>query len=352
MPARSISRHTNQARSSVIIQRSLGTPLNRLSRLQSLFGVPVAQSTLWKMVKECWERGGKSVFSALCETAKGGEIFSGDDTTARILEIQQRFKSGEKIRKGCYTSSICTQVDGREIILYFTANRYLSENFSGLFSQKNDGTVIALMIDASSNSEPNKEWVIVGYCIAHGRRKFVELLEFFRPECEHFLSMIVKIYQHDDFAKTKGMGADERMLYHREHSLPILRQMYRDMLQLLKEKRVEPNSRLGKVFSYWLKRRYRFAAFTRIPGMPLDNNGTERSLRPMAMGRKTSLHFMSLNSAEIWSGLFSIVYTCEKNEINAFAYLTWIQDNWRQVIKAPAQYLPWHFKMTTEFIAA
>ncbi len=145
-------------------------PLNRLSRLQSLFGVPIAPSTLWKMSKALWEHVGEAVFEALCQYAQGGEIFGGDDTTARILEVRKRFEAGEEIRKGCYTSSICARVEDHEIVLYFTSNRYLAENFSGLFAQREDGTVVSLMVDAGSNSNPKLFWVNIGYCLAHGRR--------------------------------------------------------------------------------------------------------------------------------------------------------------------------------------
>jgi transposase len=352
VPRKSIPRHTNEARSAVVVERALGMPLNRLSRLQTLFGVEIPQSTLWIMAKELWERVGHSVFNALCDSACGGLIFGGDDTKARILEIQERYKSGEKIRKGCYTSSICTQVHGRDIILYFTSNKYLAENFTGLLVRRDDEdeTVISLMVDASANNVPTLTWVILGFCLAHGRRKFVELLDDSPVECKYFLAQIAKIYQNDKL--TKSLSVHERRDYHRMHSLPILRAMYREMIRLFKEKLIEPNSNLGKVFTYWLKRRYGFAAFTRIPGMPLDNNATERALRPMAMGRKTSLFFMTLVSAGIWSELFSLVFTCEKNGINAYAYLNWLQENWLAASREPENFLPWHFIIETERIAA
>jgi hypothetical protein len=302
------------------------------------------------MAKEVWSEVAQFVFNALCDKAKGGEIFSGDDTTARIQEIKKRFAAGEEIRKGCYTSGICTEAEGHSIVLYFTGNKYLSENFTGLLGEREDGTTVALMIDASSNSEPKKDWVVVGYCLVHGRREFVELYDFYPEECGYFLKKIAEIYQND--TKVEKMDPVFRRDYHRTHSLPILREMYREMIRLLREKKIEPNSRLGKVFRYWLKRRYGFQAFTRIVGMPLDNNRTEGKLRPIAMGRNTSLFFMTLISAEIWSGLFSLVYTCQANGVNAFEYFNWLQSNTYAAKREPEKFLPWHFRMETEHIAA
>lgn len=352
VPNKSVQRHSNEAKSAVVVERALGMPLNRLSRLQTLFGVPVPQSTLWIMAKELWDSVGSAVFNALYQSAQGGIIFGGDDTTARIREIQKRYEAGEKIRKGCYTSSICTQLNGNKIILYFTANKYLAENFSGLLAQREDEdkTIVSLMADASSNNDPKLTWVILGYCLVHGRRKFVELLSSSPKECKNFLDQIAQIYKNEK--STKDMEPKERQAYHHKNSLPILRTMYREMIRLFREKKVEPNSSLGKAFAYWLKRRYGFGAFTRIPGFPLDNNAVERSLRPIAMGRKTSLFFMTLVSADIWSGLFSLVFTCERNGINAYEYLNWLQKNRLAASREPEKFLPWHFIIETERIAA
>jgi hypothetical protein len=352
VPAKNVVRVTPEAVSSVIVQRALGMPLNRLSRLQGLYGIPVAASTLWSMAEEGWHQVGSAVLGALYRYAQEGTIYGGDDTTARILEVQKRFKAGEDIRKGCYTSNVCTQVGEHKIVLYFTGNKYLSENLSTLLKEKEDGAIVSLMIDGSSNSLPKLLWVVVAYCLVHGRRKFVELLSAYPKECEYFLGEIAKIYRNDKETIKSKMNENKRMHYHRENSLPILRGMYRMMIHLFRIKQVEPNSGLGKAFIYWLKRRYGLSAFTRIPGMPLDNNGVEQKLRVMAMARKTSLFFMTLASAGIWSGLFSLVYTCEANGINAFAYLTWLQKNARAVNREPEKYLPWHFRIETERIAA
>ena len=70
------------------------------------------------------------------------------------------------------------------------------------------------------------------------------------------------------------------------------------------------------------------------------------------MGRKTSLFFMTLVSADIWSGLFSLVFTCERNGINAYEYLNWLQKNRLAASREPEKFLPWHFIIETERIAA
>jgi hypothetical protein len=86
--------------------------------------------------------------------------------------------------------------------------------------------------------------------------------------------------------------------------------------------------------------------------MPLDNNRCEGALRPIAVSRNGSYWFMTLASAMIWSGLFSLVFTCERNKINAYEYFNWLQRNWKAASQEPEKYLPWHFRGATEKIAA
>jgi len=46
-----------------------------------------------------------------------------------------------------------------------------------------------------------------------------------------------------------------------------------------------------------------------------------------------------------------LVWSFTANNINSFAYLNWIQKNWKDVQTNPAKYLPWNFKIDTEKIA-
>ena len=61
------------------------------------------------------------------------------------------------------------------------------------------------------------------------------------------------------------------------------------MMTEFDEKRVEPNSGLGKAFSYMLKHWEPLTLFFRVPGAPLDNNSVNKPSRwPYAIGRIAS----------------------------------------------------------------
>ena len=94
---------------------------------------------------------------------------------------------------------------------------------------------------------------------------------------------------------------------------------------------------------YWLNNKEGLTQFLKIPVASLDNNWAERSLRYIILQRKNSLFFKTVNSAEVHSGLSSIVKTCSENGINAFKYLNWIQENSSRVKKDPKNYTPFEY---------
>ena len=96
--------------------------------------------------------------------------------------------------------------------------------------------------------------------------------------------------------------------------------------------------------NYWLNHRKKLTAFLRFKGVALDNNQAERALKRMIIQRKNSLFFYSRDSAEVLSGMASIVATCKENNINAFGYLNWIQENWKLAQDAPGNFLPWNYQ--------
>ncbi len=56
--------------------------------------------------------------------------------------------------------------------------------------------------------------------------------------------------------------------------------------------------------------------------VPLDNNASERALRPIALGWKNYLFVGDLAAGANIAGLYTIIATCEARGINPFAYLS------------------------------
>jgi transposase len=61
--------------------------------------------------------------------------------------------------------------------------------------------------------------------------------------------------------------------------------------------------------------------------VPLDNNGSERALRRVALGRKNYLFVHDSDAGASITGLYSLVATCEARGINPADVLARVQDH-------------------------
>ena len=84
------------------------------------------------------------------------------------------------------------------------------------------------------------------------------------------------------------------------------------------EKKVEPNSGLGKAFTYMLKHGEPLTLFLRVSGAPLDNNIVEQSLKMVIRHRRNSLFYRTLHGAYIGDLFMSLIHTCRLSKVNPF----------------------------------
>jgi len=321
----------------VLLRYGTGLPFKRLEHLQEGFGIPMPASTQWDIVEKAASPA-HPVYKELIRQAAQGPLLHTDDTTMKILAPA----SGE--RKGTFTTGMLS-VGERKIALFVTGHRHAGENLDELLAkrQKDLGPPIQ-MADALSSNTPGEFPTILANCLAHARRNFIEVAEGFPEECRHVVGLLAKVYKND--AHTKGMSAEKRRAYHEVESGPLMEDLREWMSTQFDEKRVEPNSGLGKAFTYMLKRWGPLTAFLNIPGAPLDNNAVERSLKMAIRHRRNSLFFRTLHGAYIGDIFMSIIHTCRLSKINPFDYLVALQKYSREVFKSPEKWLPWNYEVT------
>ena len=71
---------------------------------------------------------------------------------------------------------------------------------------------------------------------------------------------------------TKEMSPEERLASHKTKSGPLMDKLKEWMTTTREGTHVEPNSGLGKAFTYMLTHWDPLTLFLRVPGAPLDNN--------------------------------------------------------------------------------
>ena len=210
-------------------------------------------------------------------------------------------------RTGIFTTGIVARGLDKTlapIVLYASGRRHAGENMDQLLNQRTvQASKVIHMADASSMA-PRSPLRITAKCMVHARRYFIEAEPAFPEHCDRVLEDIAAIYRNDD--DTRGMDPDERLAYHQQHSRPIMDALYKWIEEQFRERVVEPNSRLGKAFSYVKNHWQGLTRFLEVPGVPLDNNVSEQELKPSQRHRKNSLFFRTQAGADVGDVLLSM----------------------------------------------
>jgi Transposase IS66 family. len=322
----------------------LGTPYNRSAALQQACGMPLSESV---MAERC-EAVADALFPIYQEMrrqAANGRVFYGDDTPARILELMKENKQKEQgERVGMQTSGIVVQTkEGALIALYMSGRRHAGENLEDLYEMRSPGLELPIQMgDALPANWSGEKERIQAVCLAHARRKFWEIRSFYGVECGYVLERIGKVYQNED--ATKGMRPEERLQHHQAHSGPIIEELREWMEREMAEKKVEPNSNLGKAIKYFLKNYPGLSAFTRHAEAPLDNNQAERALKPVVMIRKNSYFYKTGHGANVGAIILSMISSCRLNGTNVWNWMVSVLKRTSEVRRNPSAFLPWVYK--------
>ena len=84
--------------------------------------------------------------------------------------------------------------------------------------------------------------------------------------------------------------------------------------------KVTTGSYIGKAISYNINQWHKLIRYVEDGHLGIDNNITERDIRPFTTGRKNWLFSKSDNGAKASATLYSIVMTCRANDINPYYY--------------------------------
>jgi len=335
-----------------LLRYGTGVPFNRLAGLEENLGMPLPPATQWDIVKETAPLIRPAYEELIRQAAQGG-VFYNDDTAMKILALARASAraaevdeeaSDIRLRTGQFTSGIVSTRQGQQMALFFTGRRHAGENLAQVLARRAAGLTAPIqMCDALSRNLPKPLETIVGNCLAHARRYFVDVVPNFPEQCRYVLESLGKVYGYNAQAEERGLSPEERLRFHQEHSQPVMDQLHAWLQAQFDEKRVEPNSGLGAAIAYVLRRWDRLTLFLRQAGAPLDSNLVERALKKAILHRKNSLFYKTENGAEVGDLFMSLIHTCELNGANPFDYLTELQKHAAELEKNPAAWMPWNY---------
>lgn len=335
-----------------LLKYGSGFPFHRLEGLQESLGIPLPASTQWEIVNDKAPLI-EPAHHELIRQAAQGEVLHNDDTTMKILALMgdknRATKEEGSERTGVFTSGIIATTEGQKIALFFTGHRHAGENLAEVLKRRASqlGPPIQ-MCDALSRNPPKDFEVLLAHCIAHARRKFVEVAPNFPEECRYVLETLRELYQNDAHAREQGMTAQERLRFHQEKSAPLMASFKQWLTEQMEEHKVEPNSGLGEAIAYFTKHFDKLTLFLHVAGAPIDNNVCERALKKAILHRKASLFYKTENGARVGDLYMSLIYSCQLAKANPFDYLNELQKHHQELAQRPAVWMPWNYRQTLD----
>ena len=332
-----------------VLRYGTGMPFNRLEDFQKNMGVPLPAGTQWGLVDEAADLL-EPAFDELILQAAQGTVVHNDDTTMKILDVEQEIqkeaaKGDSDGRTGMFTTGIMSTGDGHLIALFFTGRQHAGENLADVLAKRASelGPPIQ-MSDGLDRNKPGAFETLWANCMAHARRKYVDAVDAFPEKCLHILKILGKVFHFDAEARRLSMSPEERLLWHQTNSKPLMEELRKWFQEQLEQKEIEPNSELGAAIQYMTKRWDKLTLFLQVAGAPIDNNVCERALKKAIRHRRNSLFYKTENGARVGDLFMSLIHTAVLNGANPFDYLVALQRNFKDVKLHPGRWMPWTFR--------
>jgi transposase len=144
-----------------------------------------------------------------------------------------------------------------------------------------------------------------------------------------------------------GKRAQERLAVRQNASRPLVNDLHAYLREQLAK--LSRGHDLAKAIQYMLKRCPAFTLFLDDGRVCMSNNAAERSLRGVALGRKSWLFCGSDRGGRRAAAMYSLIVTCKLNGVDPQA---WLADVLSRVADFPAhrldELLPWNWQRQTQ----
>lgn len=283
-------------------------PLYRISEILERRGIFISR----KLMSQWVVRVGL-ILKPLCDTMlkeilTSGNIFV-DETPVRFIEGESRLG---------YLWTICggNSSDPSYRVYNFRENRCYDNIFDILKDYR--GVLHSDKYGGYQKLAEEKK-IIWTPCWAHIRRKFFEAEAGDPPFRAWVLEQIHLLFVLEEEAWK--LSPDERVRIRLEKEGPIIDGLIQRIKGRLIEGNVLPKSKFREALGYFCGLIPYIKNYLNYPFARLDNNVAERSIRPIAIGRKNWLFFGSLDGGMAGSAILSLVQTCRGLGINPREYL-------------------------------
>jgi transposase len=296
-------------------------PLYRLEDVFARAGVELSRSTLCRWALQTAELL-EPLYRLLIERVRSSAVIHTDDTPVPVLDPALPKTRTARLWVYCgdwrnpytvYDYTISRRRDGPAEFLKEFRGQLQADAFAGYDGIYAGGQVQQVL------------------CWAHARRKFFEARTV-QPEPAHrALAYIGRLYGVERAAQELveravpvGESAwrdwhDRRRELRQTQSRPVLAELHAWLQEA--EWQVLPKSPVGRAIGYVLPRWDGLTRYCADGALAIDNNLSERMVRPVAIGRKNYLFVGSDNGGRAAAVLYSVLASAKVNQVEPFAYV-------------------------------
>jgi transposase len=286
-------------------------PLHRQESIFARQGVELSRKTMCDWMRQCAELV-SPLYDLMKQRALSSKVVQTDDTPVPVLDPElPRTRTGR----------IWTYVgdpDHPYTVYDYTPNRSRAgpdeflKNFRGYLQADAYSGYDEIYKDA-------KRGVTEVACMAHARRKYFEAQSSDIMRSMVVLAYIHLLYDVEREARDGELGAAGRLALRQARSRPLLQ----DLKAYLERERLQvlPKSPIAQAMAYTLSNWDALVRYAEDGDLEIDNNGAERSLRGVAVGRRNWTFFGSDHGGHTAAVLSSLIATSKRHHIDPFAYL-------------------------------
>lgn len=302
----------------IMVQKFMyGVPLYRQEQNWKQLDVEISRQTMANWLISASSRWLSILFDRMHQLLLKHDIICADETTLQVLH-----EPGRAADSTSYMWLYRTGRDGPPIVLYeyqTTRARKHPEKFLKGFK--------GYLCTDGYQSYDGLSGAINVACLAHARRKFDEALKSLPKTAkdkacaaQEGLDFCNKLYMIE--RELHDVSPEKRYEARLEKSKPVLDAFH----EWLKYQRriLTPKSTTGKAVNYCLNLWDKLTGFLLDGRLFIDNNISERSIKPFVISRKNFLFCNTQGGATASAMIFSILETAKENGVKLFEYLTYL----------------------------
>jgi transposase len=282
-------------------------PLERQVKMMDRHGLIADSQTLWDQIDALAKVLGPT-YSALSAYVLNQPVIGADETTWRLMGGSGKKNGGDKkwqVWTAAAPDAVFYQIQD-------SRSTEAARNLLGHYA----GTVVCDDYSAYKSLRKRGGQFQLAHCWAHVRRKFIDAEAEAPKECAEAIAMIAELYGVEKRANTGP--PEERARLRNDESRAIVKRIEQWVLT----SRTLPGSGLRKAIEYmghmWNEGLLRFLD---DPNVPIDNNGTERCLRGVVLGRKNHYGSRSQRGTEVAALLYSLIESAKLAGVGPNTYL-------------------------------